>query len=97
MPKRVFITAAEVSGVAALLIERNPALTPADIRRILMRTAKDFFTPLAVGAPTPPREIPARPSRAIHFFDLIQDVDIAPSDRHSVYVRRPMHGLSSGC
>src|SRR5438270_2268858 len=34
-----------------------------------MRTAKDFFTPLAVGAPTPPREIPARPSRAIHFFD----------------------------
>lgn len=35
----------------------------------LMRTAKDFFAPLAVGAPTPPREIPARPSRAIHFFD----------------------------
>lgn len=34
-----------------------------------MRTAKDFFAPLAVGAPTPLREIPARPSRAIHFFD----------------------------
>jgi malyl-CoA/(S)-citramalyl-CoA lyase len=34
-----------------------------------MRTAKDFFTPLAVGAPAPLREIPARPSRAIHFFD----------------------------
>ena len=34
-----------------------------------MRTAKDFFAPLAVGAPMPPREIPARPSRAIHFFD----------------------------
>ena len=34
-----------------------------------MRTAKDFFVPLAVGAPAPPREIPARPSRAIHFFD----------------------------
>jgi malyl-CoA/(S)-citramalyl-CoA lyase len=34
-----------------------------------MRTAKDFFAPLAVGAPAPPREIPARPSRAIHFFD----------------------------
>jgi subtilisin family serine protease len=29
-----------VSGVAALLIERNPSLTPADIRRILTRTAK---------------------------------------------------------
>ena len=34
-----------------------------------MRSAKDFFTPLAVGAPTPLREVPARPSRAIHFFD----------------------------
>ena len=33
------------------------------------RSAKDFFTPLAVGAPAPLREIPARPSRAIHFFD----------------------------
>ena len=33
------------------------------------RPAKDFFRPLAVGAPTPPTEIPARPSRAIHFFD----------------------------
>ena len=30
---------------------------------------KDFFRPLAVGAPEPLREIPARPSRAIHFFD----------------------------
>jgi malyl-CoA/(S)-citramalyl-CoA lyase len=35
----------------------------------MTRPAKDFFAPLAVGAPTPPREIPARPSRAIHFFD----------------------------
>ena len=34
-----------------------------------MRPAKDFFRPLAVGAPEPLREIPARPSRAIHFFD----------------------------
>ena len=34
-----------------------------------MRTAKDFFTPLAVGAPAPLHEIPALPSRAIHFFD----------------------------
>ncbi|WP_067433170.1 HpcH/HpaI aldolase/citrate lyase family protein [Nocardioides jensenii] len=34
-----------------------------------MRTAKDFFAPLAVGAPAPLREMPARPSRAIHFFD----------------------------
>jgi malyl-CoA/(S)-citramalyl-CoA lyase len=33
------------------------------------KSAKDFFAPLAVGAPAPLREIPARPSRAIHFFD----------------------------
>jgi len=34
-----------------------------------MRSAKDFFRPLAVGAPTPLSEVPARPSRVIHFFD----------------------------
>ncbi len=34
-----------------------------------MRSAKDFFAPLAVGAPAPLREIPVRPSRSIHFFD----------------------------
>ena len=33
-----------------------------------MRSPKDFFRPLAVGAPEPVREIPARPSRMIHFF-----------------------------
>lgn len=34
-----------------------------------MRTPKDFFAPLAVGAPAPLTEVPARPSRVIHFFD----------------------------
>ena len=34
-----------------------------------MRSAKDFFRPLAVGAPAPLREIPWTPSRMIHFFD----------------------------
>jgi malyl-CoA/(S)-citramalyl-CoA lyase len=34
-----------------------------------MRSPKDFFTPLAIGAPDPVREIPVRPSRMIHFFD----------------------------
>ena len=34
-----------------------------------MRSAKDFFRPLAVGAPDPLREVPWRPSRMIHFFD----------------------------
>ncbi|MEM9134631.1 MAG: CoA ester lyase [Actinomycetota bacterium] len=33
-----------------------------------MRSAKDFFTPLAVGAPEPVRETPVGPSRMIHFF-----------------------------
>ncbi|HTO00512.1 MAG TPA: CoA ester lyase [Microthrixaceae bacterium] len=33
-----------------------------------MRSPKDFFKPLAVGAPQPLREIPVRPSRMIHFF-----------------------------
>lgn len=33
-----------------------------------MRNPKDFFRPLAVGAPEPLREIPVRPSRMIHFF-----------------------------
>jgi malyl-CoA/(S)-citramalyl-CoA lyase len=33
-----------------------------------MRSAKDFFRSLAVGAPAPLREIPFPPSRMIHFF-----------------------------
>lgn len=53
-----------------------------------MRSAKDFFRPLALGAPTPLQEIPFRPSRMIHFFpassekmaakvpDLLGQVDV---------------------
>ena len=33
-----------------------------------MRSPKDFFRPLAVGAPDPLREVPFPPSRVIHFF-----------------------------
>ena len=33
-----------------------------------VRPAKDFYRPLAIGAPEPLREIPFRPSRVIHFF-----------------------------
>ncbi|MEI7753909.1 MAG: CoA ester lyase [Actinomycetota bacterium] len=53
-----------------------------------MRSPRDFFKPLAVGAPDPIHEIPFRPSRVIHFFppanakmvaklpDIIPTVDI---------------------
>ena len=34
-----------------------------------MRSPRDFFKPLALGAPEPVREIPVKPSRSIHFFD----------------------------
>src|SRR4051794_12998525 len=34
-----------------------------------MRSPRDFFKPLALGAPEPVREIPFKPSRMIHFFD----------------------------
>ena len=34
-----------------------------------MRSPKDFFKPMCVGAPDPLREIPFPPSRMIHFFD----------------------------
>ena len=33
-----------------------------------MRPPRDFFKPLAAGAPAPLHEIPVRPSRVIHFF-----------------------------
>jgi subtilisin family serine protease len=39
------VAAAEVSGVAALMLERNPSLTPAEVRKILMDTAKHLRKP----------------------------------------------------
>ncbi len=38
-------SAAYVSGLAALMLERNPALKPADVRAILMTTARDLGAP----------------------------------------------------
>ena len=38
-------SAAYISGVAALLLERNPALKPGDVRAILMKTARDLGPP----------------------------------------------------
>jgi malyl-CoA/(S)-citramalyl-CoA lyase len=34
-----------------------------------MRSPRNFFKPLAIGAPQPVLEIPVKPSRMIHFFD----------------------------
>ena len=34
-----------------------------------VRPPREFFRPLAVGAPNPARDIPVKPSRMIHFFD----------------------------
>ena len=34
------VATAHVSGIVALMLERNPNLTPADVRRILMTSAK---------------------------------------------------------
>ena len=42
-----------------------------------MRNPKDFFRPLAVGAPDPVREIPVRPTRMIHFFDPANEKMVA--------------------
>ena len=50
-----------------------------------MRPPRDFFRPLAVGAPAPPSEIPFPPSRMIHFFPAANEKmrskvpDIAPT------------------
>src|SRR6184192_3579351 len=50
-----------------------------------MRNPRDFFKPLALDAPEPPREIPVKPSRMIHFLDFSNEKmvakvpDIAPT------------------
>ncbi len=38
-------SAAYVSGLAALMLERNPALKPEQVRAILMKTARDLGAP----------------------------------------------------
>jgi subtilisin family serine protease len=38
-------SAAFISGIAALLLERNPALKPDDVRAIIMKTARDLGAP----------------------------------------------------
>ena len=57
------VAAAEVSGVAALLIERNPSLTPAEVRKILMDTAKDLDPRAATAISAPASSMRSRRSR----------------------------------
>src|SRR3954471_6578948 len=42
-----------------------------------MRSPRSFFSPLAIGAPEPVREIPIRPSRMIHFLDFSNEKMVA--------------------
>jgi malyl-CoA/(S)-citramalyl-CoA lyase len=42
-----------------------------------VRNPRDFFQPLAIGAPEPVREIPFRPSRMIHFLNFANEKMVA--------------------
>src|SRR4051794_17293483 len=42
-----------------------------------MRNPRDFFEPLAIGAPDPPGQIPFKPSRMIHFLDASNEKMVA--------------------
>jgi malyl-CoA/(S)-citramalyl-CoA lyase len=42
-----------------------------------MRNPRDFFKPLAVGAPDPIQEVPFKPSRMIHFLDFSNEKMVA--------------------
>ncbi|HET9075107.1 MAG TPA: CoA ester lyase [Solirubrobacteraceae bacterium] len=48
----------------------TPPLTHRRKENPEMRHPRDFFQPLAIGAPGPLREIPLRPSRMIHFLNF---------------------------
>jgi hypothetical protein len=42
-----------------------------------LRNPRDFFQPMAIGAPEPLREIPVKPSRMIHFLDFSNEKMVA--------------------
>ena len=63
------IAAAHVSGIAAMLLERNPSLRPADIRSTLIATARQ------VGPPTPDSDFGAGIANA---FRAVTWLDRAP-------------------
>src|SRR5215203_6607 len=55
----------------------GPEPSAADRLRRLMRNPRDFFKPLAIGAPEPLAEIPFKPSRMIHFLDFSNEKMVA--------------------
>ena len=56
-------SAAYISGLAALMMERNPQLAPAEVRAILTKTARDL------GAPRPRRFVRRRRGRCLQCGD----------------------------
>ena len=67
------IAAAHVSGIAALLLERNPALKPGDVRSILIATAQPL------GPPRPDSDFGAglvNAYRAVSFIDRKPEVRV---------------------
>ncbi len=59
------------------MVEAFSASRWRDIQSTPVRNPKDFFKPLALGAPEPLREISVRPSRMIHFFPPSVDKMVA--------------------
>jgi subtilisin family serine protease len=89
-------SAAYVSGIAALLLERNPALKPKEVRAILVSTARDLGAPGrddlfgageadAFAATTAATSAPAVPMAAA------PDKPGAPADRNDVSVSRALN------
>src|SRR3982751_2778298 len=52
-------------------------MVPGTLRSGHVRNPRDFFKPLAIGAPEPLREVPVRPSRMIHFLDFSNEKMVA--------------------
>ncbi len=73
-----------------------------------VRSPRDFFKPLAVGAPEPLREIPFRPSRVIHFFpphldkvvaklpDIVPTVDVILGNLEDAIPMSDKHAARAG-
>jgi hypothetical protein len=93
-------SAAYVSGLAALMLERNPALKPEEVRAILMKTARDLGPPgrddlfgageadafAAVLAAT----VPAAPVAAVAGSPAAEK----PSDRQDIPMTRALNQLA---